>query len=74
MVEAESVAVLSSQRASLEIYGLAKRRRLQVVAPYIKNGAPALSPERLRATARGRMFDLGVEAHDDILDGCVRLL
>jgi phage terminase large subunit-like protein len=43
------------------------------VAPYIKNGTvpfPRSGCEQLLA----QMFNLGVEAHDDLVDGCGHLL
>ena len=50
-----------------------KRCRLQVVAPLIKNGT-ALFPRTGCEELLGQMFNLGIESHDDILDGCVYLL
>jgi len=44
------------------------RSRFQVVAPYIKNGTvvfPRSGCEQLFA----QMFNFGVEAHNDLLDG-----
>lgn len=46
-----------------------KRARLQVVAPYIKNGT-VLFPRTGCEELLGQMFNLGVESHDDLcLDG-----
>lgn len=46
---------------------------MQVVAPYIKNGTvlfPRSGCEQLLA----QIFNLGVEAHDDLCDGLTTLL
>jgi phage terminase large subunit-like protein len=50
-----------------------KRSRLQVVAPYIKNGT-VLFPRSGCEQLLGQMFNLGVESHDDLVDGCTNLL
>lgn len=50
-----------------------KRSRLQVVAPYIKNGTvllPRSGCEQLLA----QLFGFGVEAHDDLVDALVYLI
>ena len=50
-----------------------KRSRLQVVAPYIKNGTvlfPRTGCEQLLA----QIFNLGVESHDDLCDVLTTLL
>src|SRR5689334_15559711 len=50
-----------------------KRSRLQVVAPYIKNGTvlfPRTGCEQLLV----QLFNLGVESHDDLVDGVTLLL
>jgi hypothetical protein len=50
-----------------------KRSRPQVVAPYIKNGTvvfPRTGCEQLLA----QIFNLGVEAHDDLCDGLTSYL
>jgi predicted phage terminase large subunit-like protein len=50
-----------------------KRARLQVVAPYIKNGT-VLFPRSGCEELLGQMFNLGVESHDDLNDALVYLL
>lgn len=50
-----------------------KRARLQVVAPYIKNGT-VLFPRSGCEELLGQMFNLGVESHDDLNDACVYLI
>jgi predicted phage terminase large subunit-like protein len=50
-----------------------KRARLQVVAPYIKNGT-VLFPRSGCEELLGQIFNLGVESHDDLVDSCAYLL
>jgi phage terminase large subunit-like protein len=50
-----------------------KRSRLQVVAPYIKNGT-VLFPRSGCEQLLGQIFNLGVESHDDLCDGLTTLL
>jgi predicted phage terminase large subunit-like protein len=50
-----------------------KRSRLQVVAPYIKNGT-VLFPRTGCEQLLGQVFNLGVESHDDLVDGLTYLL
>ena len=50
-----------------------KRARLQVVAPYIKNGT-VLFPRSGCEELLGQIFNLGVESHDDLNDAMVYLL
>ena len=50
-----------------------KRSRLQVAAPHIKNGT-VLFPRSGCEQLLGQMFNLGVESHDDLVDGCTYLL
>jgi phage terminase large subunit-like protein len=50
-----------------------KRSRLQVVAPYIKNGT-VLFPRSGCEELLGQVFNLGVESHDDLCDGLTSLL
>jgi predicted phage terminase large subunit-like protein len=50
-----------------------KRSRLQVVAPYIKNGT-VLFPQAGCEDLLGQIFNLGVESHDDLCDGLTYLL
>jgi phage terminase large subunit-like protein len=50
-----------------------KRSRLQVIAPYIKNGTvqfPRTGCEQLL----GQVFNIGVESHDDLCDGLTTLI
>lgn len=50
-----------------------KRSRLQVVAPYIKNGTvmfPRVGCEELL----GQLFNMGIDSHDDLIDGLVWLI
>jgi len=50
-----------------------KRARLQVVAPYIKNGT-VLFPRSECEQHLAQIFNLGVEAPDDLCDGLTTLL
>jgi phage terminase large subunit-like protein len=50
-----------------------KRARLQVVAPYIKNGT-VLFPRSGCEQLLGQIFNIGVESHDDLCDALVYLL
>lgn len=50
-----------------------KRARLQVAAPYIKNGT-ALFPRTGCEELLGQVFNLGVESHDDLCDSLTYLL
>jgi len=50
-----------------------KRSRLQVVAPYIKNGT-VLFPRTGCEQLLGQIFNLGVDSHDDLCDSMVWLL
>lgn len=50
-----------------------KRARLQVVAPYIKNGT-VLFPRNGCEELLEQMFNLGVESHGDLNDALVYLL
>jgi predicted phage terminase large subunit-like protein len=50
-----------------------KRSRLQVVAPYIKDGT-VLFPRTGCEQLLGQIFNLGVESHDDLCDGLTTLL
>jgi predicted phage terminase large subunit-like protein len=50
-----------------------KRSRLQVVAPYIKNGT-VLFPRAGCEQLLGQLFNLGVESHDDLCDALVWLI
>jgi predicted phage terminase large subunit-like protein len=73
----QKAAIQEMERALLPVVPMKpqgdKRARLQVVAPYIKNGTvlfPRAGCEQLLA----QMFNLGVEAHDDLNDALVYLL
>jgi phage terminase large subunit-like protein len=50
-----------------------KRSRLQVIAPYIKNGT-VLFPRTGCEQSLGQIFNLGVESHNDLCDGLTTLL
>lgn len=73
----QKAAIQEMERALLPVVPMKpqgdKRARLQVVAPYIKNGTvrfPRSGCEELL----GQMFNLGVESHDDLNDALVYLL
>jgi hypothetical protein len=73
----QKAAIQEMERALLPVVPMKpttdKRSRLQVVAPYIKNGIvqfPRSGCEQLL----GQIFNLGVESHDDLCDGLVWLL
>jgi predicted phage terminase large subunit-like protein len=73
----QKAAIQEMERALLPVIPMKpqgdKRARLQVVAPYIKNGTvlfPRVGCEELL----GQMFNLGVESHDDLNDALVYLL
>lgn len=50
-----------------------RRSRLQVVAPYIKNGTE-LFPRGGCEQLSGQVFNLGVESRDDLCDGLTTLV
>jgi predicted phage terminase large subunit-like protein len=73
----QKAAIQEMERAMLPVVPLKpnadKRSRLQVVAPYIKNGTvllPRSGCEQLLA----QLFGFGVEAHDDLVDALVYLI
>jgi phage terminase large subunit-like protein len=73
----QKAAVQEMERAMLPVVPMKpttdKRSRLQVVAPYIKNGTvlfPRVGCEELL----GQIFNLGVESHDDLCDALVWLI
>ena len=73
----QKAAIQEMERAMLPVIPMKptadKRSRLQVIAPYIKNGTvlfPRSGCEQLLA----QMFNLGVEAHDDLCDALVWLV
>ena len=47
-----------------------KRSRLQVIAPYIKNGT-GLFPRSDCDEVLGHLFNLGVESNDDLMEALV---
>lgn len=70
-------AIQEMQRAMLPVTSMRptkdKRSRLQVVAPYIKNGV-VLFPRTGCEELLGQLFNLGVDSHDDMCDSLVWLL
>jgi predicted phage terminase large subunit-like protein len=73
----QKAAIQEMERAMLPVVSMKphgdKRARLQVVAPYIKNGT-VLFPRTGCEQLLGQIFNLGVEAHDDLLDGLTILI
>jgi predicted phage terminase large subunit-like protein len=76
-VQYQKAAIQEMIRAMLPVVPMVpvadKRSRLQVVAPYIKNGSvlfPRSGCEQLLA----QLFGFGVEAHDDLVDALVYLI
>jgi phage terminase large subunit-like protein len=73
----QKAAIQEMERAMLPVVPMKpqgdKRARLQVVAPYIKNGT-VLFPRSGCEQLLGQMFNLGVESHDDLADSLVYLL
>jgi phage terminase large subunit-like protein len=73
----QKAAIQEMERAMLPVVPMKpttdKRSRLQVVAPYIKNGS-VLFPRSGCEQLLGQIFNLGVESHDDLCDGLVWLL
>jgi phage terminase large subunit-like protein len=74
----QKAAIQEMERALLPVIPMKpqgdKRARLQVVAPYIKNGT-VLFPRAGCEELLGQMFNLGVESHDDMcLDGDTEVL
>jgi predicted phage terminase large subunit-like protein len=73
----QKAAIQEMERAMLPVIGIKhttdKRSRLQVVAPYIKNGT-VLFPRAGCEQLLTQLFGFGVEAHDDLVDGLVTLL
>jgi predicted phage terminase large subunit-like protein len=73
----QKAAIQEMERALLPVVPMKpqgdKRARLQVVAPYIKNGT-VLFPRAGCEQLLGQMFNLGVESHDDLNDALVYLL
>jgi predicted phage terminase large subunit-like protein len=76
-VQYQKAAIQEMERMMLPVVAMRpqgdKRARLQVVAPYIKNGT-VLFPRAGCEQLLGQLFNLGVEAHDDLVDGLTYLL
>ena len=64
----QKAAIQEMERLTLPVIPmkvtLDKRSRLQVVAPYVKNGT-VLFPRSGCEELLGQIFNLGVESHDD---------
>jgi phage terminase large subunit-like protein len=73
----QKAAIQEMERAMLPVVPMKpqgdKRARLQVVAPYIRNGT-VLFPRTGCEELLGQMFNLGIESHDDLADSCVYLI
>jgi phage terminase large subunit-like protein len=73
----QKAAIQEMERAMLPVVPMKpttdRRSRLQVVAPYIKNGT-VLFPRSGCEQLLGQIFNLGVESHDDLCDGLTTLL
>lgn len=73
----QKAAIQEMERLMLPVVAMKpqgdKRARLQVVAPYIKNGT-VLFPRGGCEQLLGQIFNLGVESHDDLNDAMVYLL
>jgi len=73
----QKAAIQEMERAMIPVVPMKpihdKRSRLQVVAPLIKNGT-VLFPRTGCEQLLGQIFNLGVESHDDLVDGCTYLL
>jgi len=76
-VQYQKAAIQEMERAMLPVVPMKpvhdKRSRLQVVAPFIKNGT-VLFPRTGCEELLGQVFNLGVESHDDLCDGLTYLL
>lgn len=73
----QKAAIQEMERMMLPVVAMKpqtdKRSRLQVVAQYIKNGT-VLFPRTGCEQLLGQVFNLGVEAHDDLVDALVWLI
>jgi hypothetical protein len=73
----QKAAIQDMERALLPVVPMRlikdKRSRLQIVAPYIKNGT-ILFPRNGCEELLGQMFNLGVESRDDLFGGLTYLL
>ena len=73
----QKAAIQEMERAMLPVIPMKpqgdKRARLQVIAPYIRNGS-VLFPRTGCEQLLGQVFNLGVESHDDLNDACVYLI
>jgi hypothetical protein len=67
-LHSEVMPGLDARKGKLVVIG--KRARLQVVAPYIKNGT-VLFPRSGCEELLGQIFNIGVESHDDLNDALV---
>jgi hypothetical protein len=76
-VQYQKAAIQEMERAMLPVVPMKpvhdKRSRLQVVAPFIKNGT-VLFPRTGCEQLLGQVFNLGVKSHDDLCDGLTYLL
>lgn len=73
----QKAAIQEMERALLPVIPMRpttdKRSRLQTVAPLIRNGT-VLFPRTGCEELLGQVFNLGVESHDDLVDGLTTLL
>lgn len=73
----QKAAIQEMERAMLPVIPMKpqgdKRARLQLVAPYIKNGT-VLFPRAGCEDLRGQVFDLAVASKDDLNDALVYLI
>lgn len=73
----QKAALQEMERAMLPVVPMRpmtdKRSRLQVVAPYIKNGT-VLFPRAGCEQLLGQVFNLGIDSHDDLCDSLVWLI
>ncbi len=76
-VQYQKAAIREMERGLLPVVPMRptkdKRSRLQVVAPYIRNGT-VVFPRAGCEELLGQVFNLGVESHDDLCDGLTALL
>ena len=73
----QKAALQEMERAMLPVVPMRpttdKRSRLQVIAPYIKNGT-VLFPRAGCEELLGQLFNLGIDSHDDLCDAMVWLI
>lgn len=76
-VQYQKAAIQEMERLMLAVTPMRpttdKRSRLQVIAPYIKNGT-VLFPRTGCEQLLGQIFNLGIESHDDLVDSFVWLI